>query len=333
MRHLAWLGLLVAATVCGGPAYKSIGPDGTVTYSDRPAPNAEEVRLPEPSTYSAPTLPQSGGRPAPPVAPVSGGEYSNFAIVAPKNEETLHNRDRWVDVDLSLDPGLLEGDSFTLILDGAQLAKGLRTKQIRLTDVERGTHQLEASILDASGQEILRSAPIRFYLVTETLIKEPQEAEKEKIKEGELERDLTLGERVWDKWVQDLERYKSKVSGDPAPKTAPPVPPIGGVPADSKYAADYKYALKDYKAASDRFNETHGTFKQPAVDAKAPYEPRYQPPPPPRNDNWYPPPPAPDFSAPKPATSPYALPSKPPSYVPPPPRHPYTPPPPPSYAR
>ena len=167
--------------------------------------------------------------------------------------------------------------------------------------------------------------------MTETLIKEPQEALKEKVKEGELERELTLGERVWDKWMQDFERYKAKVSGDPAPKTAPPAPPIGGVPEGSENKDEYKDALKAYKEASDVFNETHGTFKQPAVDPKEPYKSQYEPPPPPPNDNWYPPPPKPDYSVPTPPTSPYALPSKPPSYVPPPPRRPYTPPPPPSY--
>ena len=333
MRHITWLGLLVGATAVGGTAYKSVGPDGTVIFSDRPMPNAEEVRLPQPSTYAPPTLPAGSPAPASAPAPVSGGEYSGFAITVPKNEETLHNRDRSVDVDLSLDPPLLEGHSFTLLLDGAELAKGLRTNRMRLTDVERGPHQLEATIYDASGQEVLRSQPIRFYLVTETLIKEPQEAAKEKVKEGELEHDLTLGERVWDKWMQDFERYKSKVSDDPAPKTAPPVPPIGGVPAGSTYEADYKKALDAYKEASDRFNETHGTFKQPAVDPKEPYKSKYEPPPAPANDNWYPAAPEPDYSAPKPATSPYALPSKPPSYVPPPPRRPYAPPPPPSYSR
>jgi hypothetical protein len=273
MRHVAWLGLLVAATVLGGPAYKSIGPDGTVTYSDRPMPNAEEVRLPEPSSYAPPALPQSGGRAASPAAPVSGGEYSNFAVVTPKNEETLHNRDRWVDVDLSLDPGLLEGDSFTLILDGAQLAKGLRTKQIRLTDVQRGPHQLEASILDASGQEVLRTAPIRFYLITETVIKEPLDAQKREQSETMRKDEMTLEQRVWDKWARDLERYQYKTGSDPLPEAAPPAPPIGPPPA--RGAENYKEALKAYDKAAASYKDTHRAYQQPKTNPVAPYKPDY----------------------------------------------------------
>ena len=298
MKQIVWVGLILSTAAAGGTAYKSIGPDGTVNFSDRPMPNAEEVRLPEPSTYAPPALPQGAGLPLSSAPPVSGGEYSGFAITAPKNEETLHNRDRWVDIDLSLDPGLLEGDTFTLILDGAELAKGLRTNQMRLTDVERGPHQLEATIYDAAGQEVLRSRPIRFYLVTETLIKEPLEAQKEKLKDGEL----TLEQRVWDKWVQDLGQYGTKIGGDPLPKAAPPVPPVGSPPKGSAY----EDALKKYQKASDLFDETHRTFRQPTVDPAEPYKPGYSPP--------------------GSGTNPYAPSAKPPSYVPAPPaRPPYSP--------
>ena len=299
MRHVAWLGLLVAASAFGGAAYKSIGPDGAVIYSDRPTPNAEEVRLPEPSTYAPPPLRGTLGQTPTATAAVSAGEYSGFAIVAPKNEETLHNRDRWVDVDLSLDPGLLEGDSFTLYLDGAELAKGLRTNQARLTEVQRGPHQLEATIYDASGQEILRSRPVRVYLVTETLIKEPLEAQKDELKKG----DLSLESRVWDKWVNDLATYKTKLGGDPLPKTAPPVPPIGNPPKEN--AAEYKKALETYQKASDQFNDTHRTFQQSTVDPAEPYKPGYSPP--------------------ASGTNPYTPSATPPSYVPPPPGRPYAP--------
>ena len=278
MRHIAWLGLLVGATAVGGTAYKSVGPDGTVIFSDRQMPNAEEVRLPQPSTYAPPALPAGSSGTASAPAPVTGGEYSGFAITAPKNEETLHNRDRSVDVDLSLDPALLEGHSFTLLLDGAELAKGLRTNQMRLTDVERGPHQLEATIYDANGQEVLRSQPIRFYLVTETLIKEPLDAQKRELNKEMTKDEMTLERRVWDKWARDLERYQYKAGSDSLPEAAPPVPPIGPPPA--KGAEDYKKAVEAYQKASQLYKDTHSDFQQPKVDPVAPYKPGYAAPPP-----------------------------------------------------
>jgi hypothetical protein len=298
MRHLAWLGLIACTVAAGATAYKSVGPDGKVTYTDRPTPNAKEVALPEPSTYAPPALPAGAGAPISGGGALSSGEYRGFAIAAPKNEETLHNRDRTVDVDLSLDPALQEGHTLSLVLDGAEIAKGLRKAQIRLTDVERGPHRLEAAIYAGDGREIERSPPIRFYVVTETLIKEPLEAQKDQLKKG----DLGLESRVWDKWVQDLGGYQTKLGGDPLPKTAPPVPPIGNPPGGSAY----KKALESYQRATDTFNSTHGTFQQPAVDPSAPYKP--------------------GFDAPASRSNPYVPPSKPPSYVPAPPaRPPYAP--------
>jgi hypothetical protein len=297
MRHAAWLSLFACAAAAAGTVYKSIGPDGSVVYTDRPAPIAQDLRFPVPAPYAPPDLPASRSAPALQPEPVAGGEYSGFAVVAPKNEETIHNRDRSVDVDLAISPPLRDGDSFSLVLDGAVVAKGLRSQQLRLTDLERGPHQLEASIYDADGRAVLHSQPIRFYLVTETLIKEPLEAQKEKLKEG----GLTLEERVWDKWVQDLSHYQTRSGGDPLPKTAPPPPPVGAPPD----ASTYDDALETYQKASDRFDETHRTFRPPPVDSSAPYTPQYAPP--------------------ASSKSPYAPPAGAPSFVPAPPARPFAP--------
>jgi len=279
MRHITWLGLLVGATAVGGTAYKSVGPDGTVIFSDRRMPNAEEVRLPQPSTYAPPALPAlpaGSSAPASAPAPVSGGEYSGFAITVPKNEETLHNRDRSVDVDLSLDPALLEGHSFTLLLDGAELAKGLRTNRMRLTDVERGPHQLEATIYDASGQEVLRSQPIRFYLVTETLIKEPLDAQKRELNKGMTKDEMTLERRVWDKWARDLERYQYRSGSDP----------FRGCPAGASDWSATREGCRELQGGPEgvrqsvrHLQDTHRAYQQPKVDPKEPYKPDYKAPP------------------------------------------------------
>jgi hypothetical protein len=149
---------------------------------------------------------------------------------------------------------------------------------MRLTDVERGPHQLEATIYDASGQEVLRSQPIPFYLVTETLIKEPLDAQKREQSEVMKKDEVTLERRVWDKWARDLERYQYKAGSDPLPEAAPPVPPIG--PAPENGAEDYKKALEAYQKASELYKETHRAYQQPKVDPKAPYKPDYVTPPP-----------------------------------------------------
>lgn len=170
MRHIASVGLLVTATAVGGAAYKSIGPDGSVIYSDRPTPNAEEVRLPEPSTYAPPALPAGEGPPAVGEEPMSRDLYEAVRIVAPPNDGTLFAALGGVDIDVTLQPDLMEGHTLSYIVDGKELAKGLRTNRVRVTDLERGTHHLEVVVRDEGGSIVGRSARITFHLRQSSLL-------------------------------------------------------------------------------------------------------------------------------------------------------------------
>jgi hypothetical protein len=164
MRHITWLGLLVGATAVGGTAYKSVGPDGTVVFSDRPTPSSQELRLPEPSTYAPPALP------ARPNAPAFVGEqpqaqvYDAIRVTAPPHDGTVFASQGGVDIDVMLDPSLMEGHTLSYIVDGKEMAKGLRANRIRITDLDRGTHHLEVAVRDASGSVVGRSARITFHL-------------------------------------------------------------------------------------------------------------------------------------------------------------------------
>jgi hypothetical protein len=164
MRHVVWLGLLLSAAAAGGTAYKSIGPDGSVIYTDRPMPNAQEVRLPEPSVYTAPAMPAAGGAPAFGAEPVAAELYTAIRITAPPDDGTLFAAQGGVDVDVLLEPSLMEGHTLSYVVDGKEVAKGLRSERIRITDLDRGTHHLEVAVRDEGGSLVGRSARITFHL-------------------------------------------------------------------------------------------------------------------------------------------------------------------------
>jgi hypothetical protein len=164
MRHIAWSGLLLAAAAAGGTAYRSVGPDGTVIFSDRPSPNAEEVRLPAPSSYPPPALPARGEAPAFADQPLAAALYDTVRITAPPDGATVFAAQGGVDVDVSLDPSLMEGHTLTYVVDGKEMAKGLRTDRIRITDLDRGTHHLEVAVRDEAGGIVGRSQRVTFHL-------------------------------------------------------------------------------------------------------------------------------------------------------------------------
>lgn len=164
MRHSAWLALLLSVAAVGGTAYRSVGPDGTVTYTDRPAPNAEEVRLPEPSVFTPPALPASGTAPAFGAEPLAADLYTTVRITTPPDGGTLFAAQGGVDVDVLLEPSLMEGHTLSYIVDGKEMAKGLRANRIRITDLDRGAHHLEVAVRDESGGIVGRSGRITFHL-------------------------------------------------------------------------------------------------------------------------------------------------------------------------
>ncbi len=164
--------LLLSWTVASGQIYRWVDEDGVVHYSDEPHPGAEEIEL-----ESAPTI--SMPQPAPIVRPQTAAEeegggtaaYESLAVAQPAAEETLWNIEGTLDVALDLQPPLRPGHQVRVYFDGTpQTVSGT---QFQLQEVYRGEHNLQAEVLDESGNLLIRSEPIRFY-VQQTSVLNPQ---------------------------------------------------------------------------------------------------------------------------------------------------------------
>jgi len=161
--------LLVSGAAFAGTMYKWVDVNGTIHYSDRPRPGATELQI----DTRVPT-----GTP-PPVArvPVSTAStepaeefrYEDCSIVRPANDETLQNAYS-MSVGWQIRPGLRSGDRVTLALDGTLVA-GVSPSgtSFTITPVDRGTHTLMVSILDANGRGLCQSAPVTVHVRQPTL--------------------------------------------------------------------------------------------------------------------------------------------------------------------
>lgn len=158
--------------------YKSIGPDGQVIYSDQPQPGAKEIELPPevppspPSVIAPEPTPTMGKTPGkvretPTLTekpPVTG--YNKLAIIKPENDEAVRANNGVVDVDLALEPALdtKAGHQIAVTLDGKELPDIPASTQFQLNNVDRGTHSLQAQIIDAEGKVLARSNTVTFHL-------------------------------------------------------------------------------------------------------------------------------------------------------------------------
>lgn len=178
MRTLLALTLiyLLAATLVTpamAEVYKRVNPDGSVEFTDVPASEEEQpIALPPASTYRAPTLAPTQQKATP---TVTATRYTALTIVSPANEATLRDNAGNVEVKVSLSPALQSGHQLVLLVDGSSQG-GVSGNSISLTNLNRGSHQLQAEVRDAEGKSLISSAAVTVYLHRHSSLFKPSTA-------------------------------------------------------------------------------------------------------------------------------------------------------------
>ena len=158
---LALLGLLAAGAVVAD-AYTWTDEEGVVHYSDRPVPGATRIVLAEPNSGRSPA-PQRATPTRTADQEDAGSQttvrYESFEVTSPGAEETLWNIEGVLSVSLSLSPALQPGHQVRVYFDGEQqMVSGL---SFQLNEVYRGVHNLQAEVLDQTGQTKLLGQGVR----------------------------------------------------------------------------------------------------------------------------------------------------------------------------
>jgi len=175
--------ILAACLVCvlplaRGEIYKWVDADGVVQFSDQPVPGAEQVHIKPAQSYPAPALPHSAaprveispGESAPAVVP-----YTSMSIVKPAADEAVRANDGNVAVSVALDPPLQAGHSVALDINGQRIASRANTHFV-LENMPRGTHTLQAVVIDARGKQLIQAAPVTFHVLRTSLQAQPKPA-------------------------------------------------------------------------------------------------------------------------------------------------------------
>jgi hypothetical protein len=168
MRTVLLLAVLGSCWALAAQAtvYRWVDSDGVVHFSDQPHPGATEIQVSEPQTYSAPKPgPANSGTPATAIKGRSVNfRYTNCAVGAPAAESALIDVDS-VDVSISMEPPLRQGDRLSLFYDGGAVAgSGGTSTSFQINALERGTHTLSVRISDSTGAVVCQSGPVNFYV-------------------------------------------------------------------------------------------------------------------------------------------------------------------------
>lgn len=166
---LILLGVLLAAAA-SATTYKWVDSKGVTHYSDRPEPGAVIVELQRAQTFDAPT-PAGAQRPQARDQEATDAVRYQLDVWKPENNETFQNTGNVVPVRLRLEPDLQEGHAIWIYLDGKRV-DGLAASgtEFDLPGIARGTHTLTVVVANTSGESIVSSPPITFYLHQPSLL-------------------------------------------------------------------------------------------------------------------------------------------------------------------
>jgi len=177
-KCLILLFALTTSLVHAAPAWRWVDANGQVHYSDTPVPGATQIELSGAQTFGSSTRqqPAAANKPASqsPLQRSTGSaeRYRSFNIVSPTQQETLWNVGTVVNVQIELDPPLQPSHLLDLFVDGQRRNLNTTSTDLTLEDVYRGTHTIQAVVVDQSGAEVLRSLATTF-MVQQSSIQNP----------------------------------------------------------------------------------------------------------------------------------------------------------------
>ncbi len=141
--------------------YKSINPDGSVSFSDQPVERAETLLIqpvPTVPAYKPETVQKIGTTSAITQTQTQKDiiPYNNFSFLSPVDQSAFNSGSGDVNVVLALSPALLANHLLELQLDNKVVFKGNDLHTI-IPNVDRGSHVLSARIIATDGSTLIES--------------------------------------------------------------------------------------------------------------------------------------------------------------------------------
>jgi hypothetical protein len=168
MRAILFTLLSVACAVAfSATVYRWVDENGVTHYSDQPHENAEKVTISAAQTYSAPRQAPSNNSASRPAAATT--TYS-CAITQPANDDTFPNTTAVVTT-VQSSPPPSQGAKVVLMFDGLRVQNfPPGGGSFQLTNLDRGTHTLQAQIEDGTGKVVCQSSPVSFTVLQPSVL-------------------------------------------------------------------------------------------------------------------------------------------------------------------
>lgn len=164
VRFALMLLLLPVLATAESAVYRWVGPDGSVHFTDEPRPGAEKVIIGPVQVVPRLQTPKPGDVDHEAEAGSGAGGYQDFSFSAPAPDEAIRANNGVVGVRLSLSPGLRPGHEVRVSLDGQPMG-GSAPLSFELPGLSRGTHTIQAEVVDQTGNTVVTAGPVTFHVL------------------------------------------------------------------------------------------------------------------------------------------------------------------------
>ena len=148
---------LAQSSLAASTVFKTTDENGNTVYTDQAPETAEEVAIDAPQTFTAakPTRIFTKTDPAP---INTGPAYDSLKISSPENNAAIRSNAGNLTVIILVDPALQPNHSIQLLVDGALNTTTTSPGPVSLTNLDRGTHQFQAQVIENESGEVLQNS-------------------------------------------------------------------------------------------------------------------------------------------------------------------------------
>ncbi len=151
----------------GAQVYKHVDAKGSITFTDQPLPNATPVEINTPNTSKPPSAtayPKPATTAATAEQATAGNISYRVSITNPSNETIIPRGPGNFSLSASVSPSLQSGHTLQLMMDGAARQAPQTQGNWALTNVFRGEHKLEVTVIDKTGATLAKSDPVTVFV-------------------------------------------------------------------------------------------------------------------------------------------------------------------------
>ena len=146
----------------GKTVYRSVDEGGVVEFTDVPGKSSEEIKVPPAQTYKS--LPVKKAPPVTATTEKQAFRYDSLEITSPKNEESIFDNAGNATISITVSPAVasLLRHKLEVSVDGKVVSGA--GPSFQLTGLDRGSHTINAKVVDGNGVSLIKAKPTVFYI-------------------------------------------------------------------------------------------------------------------------------------------------------------------------